>query len=105
MEGRLFCSSTRRLTLLCQVGRMRVVGAANQLVHVIVIVCCTCTPSADMVHSGLVPSSSKHRMQRVIATDGTTEPLTGVCVFFLRPNTSKPVSTANMVEVGDEYIK
>ena len=45
-------------------------------------------------------TSSKHRMQRVIATDGSTEPLTGVCVFFLRTNTSKPVTTANMVEVS-----
>ena len=50
-------------------------------------------------------TTSKHRMQRVIATDGSGEALTGVCVFFLRTNNSKPVTTANMVEVRKKVEK
>ena len=38
-------------------------------------------------------------MKRVTATDGTADPLTGVCVFFLRPNNTKPISSSNVAEV------
>lgn len=58
------------------------------------------TIAAEMARSGLVPSSSKATMKRVIATDGLGDPLKGTCVFFLRPNNSKPVTSANVAEVG-----
>ena len=54
---------------------------------------------ADMIHTGVGPSPSKTRMKRVTATDGTADPLTGVCVFFLRPNNTKPISSSNVAEV------
>lgn len=46
----------------------------------------------------MVPSPSKTRMKRVTATDGTGDALRGICVFFLRPNTTKPVTVANVSE-------
>lgn len=46
----------------------------------------------------MVPSPSKTRLKRVTATDGTGDALKGVCVFFIRPNTSKPVTVASISE-------
>ena len=51
-----------------------------------------------MVRTGIVPSPSKTRLKRVTATDGTRDALMGVCVFFLRPNATKPVTVANVSE-------
>lgn len=51
-----------------------------------------------MVRWGIVPSSSKTRMKRVLATDGTKDGLTGVCIFFLRPRHSKAITSANISE-------
>ena len=47
---------------------------------------------------GIVPTSSKSRMKRVVATDGTKEGLTGVCIFFLRPRNQRAVTSANITE-------
>lgn len=63
------------------------------------ILLCLTNFVAEMIHSGVGPSPSKTRMKRVTATDGTTDPLTGVCVFFLRPNNTKPISSSNVAEV------
>ena len=41
-------------------------------------------------------------MKRVIATDGNSEPLIGTCVFFLRPNNLKQLSTSNMADVRED---
>ena len=66
--------------------------------------CCFCLCADENIQSGVAPTPSKHRMKRVLATDGWSQPLTGVCLFFLRPNTAKPVSTSNMVEVHMHYF-
>lgn len=47
---------------------------------------------------GVVPSSSKSRMKRVIATDGTKDGLTGICIFFLRPRNLKAITSANIAD-------
>ena len=54
--------------------------------------------TAEMLRTGIVPSPSKTRMKRVTATDGTGDALRGVCVFFLRPNPTKPVTVASISE-------
>ena len=51
-----------------------------------------------MLRTGIVPSPSKSRVRRVLATDGRGDPLKGVCVFFIRPNNTKPVTQANIAE-------
>ena len=51
-----------------------------------------------MLRTGVVPSPSKTRMKRVTATDGAGDALKGVCVFFLRPNPTKPVTVASVAE-------
>ncbi len=63
-------------------------------VYIIIYVCMI----EDMVRTGVVPSSSKSRILRVIATDGTGDGLTGICIFFLRPHNTKPITTANIAE-------
>lgn len=52
----------------------------------------------EMVRWGVVPSSSKSRMKRVIATDGTKDGLTGICIFFLRPRNVKAITSANIAD-------
>ena len=52
-----------------------------------------------MLLIGVGPSPSKTRMKRVTLTDGSGDRLVGICVFFLRPNNTKQVTTANMAEV------
>lgn len=54
-----------------------------------------------MVRWGVVPSSSKARMKRVIATDGTKDGLTGICVFFIRPRNARAITSAN---IADELL-
>lgn len=54
--------------------------------------------TGDMVRCGIVPSSSKTRMKRVIATDGTKDGLTGICVFFIRPRNTKAITTSNIAD-------
>lgn len=54
--------------------------------------------TAEMLRTGVVPSPSKTRMKRVTATDGNGDGLRGVCVFFLRPNSTKTVTVANVSE-------
>lgn len=51
-----------------------------------------------MVRWGVVPSSSKSRMKRVVATDGTRDGLTGLCIFFLRPRNVKAITASNISE-------
>lgn len=53
-----------------------------------------------MLQLGIGPSTSKERIKRILATDGTTEPIEGPCVFFLRPNIKKQVTTANIADVS-----
>ena len=55
---------------------------------------------AEMKQNGLVPSPSKALEKRVTVTDGTQYPLTGTCIYFIRPNNTKPISTSNIVEVS-----
>ena len=55
----------------------------------------------EMVRWGVVPSSSKTRMKRVIATDGTKDGLTGICIFFIRPRNSRSITSAN---IADELL-
>lgn len=52
-----------------------------------------------MQQIGVVPSPSKSKMKRVLVTDGSEDALVGICVFFLRPNTAKPLTSANIAEV------
>ena len=52
----------------------------------------------EMVRWGIVPSSSKSRMKRVIATDGTRDGLTGICIFFIRPRNTKAITSANIAD-------
>lgn len=47
---------------------------------------------------GIAPSSSKTRMKRVIATDGTKEGFIGICIFFIRPRNTKAISSANIAD-------
>lgn len=54
--------------------------------------------AGEMVRWGLVPSSSKSRMKRVLVTDGTKDELIGLCVFFLRPRNLKAITSANISE-------
>lgn len=51
-----------------------------------------------MVRWGIVPSSSKARMKRVIATDGTKDGFTGICIFFIRPRNTKAITSANIAD-------
>ena len=51
-----------------------------------------------MLRTGVVPSPSKSRMKRVTATDGSSDGLRGLCVFFLRPNNVKAITLANITE-------
>ena len=44
------------------------------------------------------PKGSK--VQRLFSTDGTKEPLTGKCLYFIRPNNTVEVTAKNIVEVG-----
>lgn len=37
-------------------------------------------------------------------TDGTEFPLTGTCIYFVRPNTTKPVSTSNIMDVSEALL-
>ena len=60
--------------------------------------------TGDMLQTGIAPTPSKHRMRRVLATDGSRDPLNGVCIFFLRPNATKPISTSNIAEVSCLYV-
>ena len=53
---------------------------------------------------GVAQAPNQQRPKRVLATDGTKEPLQGICIFFVRPNNSKPVSTANMVDVSASVL-
>lgn len=53
-----------------------------------------------MQQIGLNPTPSKVQSKRVTLTNGTEFPLTGLCVYFVRPNNSKAVSTSNIVEVS-----
>lgn len=55
----------------------------------------------DMVRCGIVPSSSKSRMKRVIATDGTRDGFTGICIFFIRPRNVRAITSAN---IADELL-
>ena len=93
MDGKQYCFTTKRQRRQYQVCTDIVRCERDLLV----------SPAAEAQAAVAASTTSKHRMQRVIATDGSAEPLTGVCVFFLRTNNSKPVTTANMVEVR-EYI-
>ena len=61
---------------------------------------CVWLRAADMKQSGLVPSPSKALEKRVRVTDGSDYPLTGICTYFVRPNNSRPVTNANIVEVN-----
>lgn len=94
MEGKLYYSFTKMQIPLLQVCvQLHIVHMLPSL-HLCVI------EEEAALHSGnLVPAPSKHRMKRVLATDGYGDPLNGICIFFLRPNNSKQVSTSNMVEV------
>lgn len=67
-------------------------GAGYMLVTIYLIL------TAEMLRTGVVPSPSKTRMKRVTATDGTGDALKGVCIFFLRPSPTKPVTVANVAE-------
>ena len=60
----------------------------------------TCSTVAEMQQIGLVPTPSKAQGKRVTVTDGTEFPLTGLCIYFIRPNNAKPISTANIVDVS-----
>ena len=53
-----------------------------------------------MIQCGVGPSASKERMKRVLATDGTKEPMEGSCVFLLRPNTKKQINASNIADVS-----
>ena len=53
-----------------------------------------------MQQIGLVPTPSKALGKRVIVTDGTEFPLTGMCIYFVRPSNAKPISTANISDVN-----
>ena len=56
--------------------------------------------AAEMQQIGLNPTPSKVQNKRVILTNGTEFALTGTCVYFVRPNNSKAVSSSNIVEVN-----
>ena len=52
-----------------------------------------------MLQFGVSQSLGKERVKRVLATDGSTDPIDGPCVFFLRPNIRKAISTSNISDV------
>jgi len=56
------------------------------------------------------PSSASRQSQgeRLWVTDGTKEAYTGTCLFFIRLNTNKPITMANIHQVrrgmyGEKY--
>ena len=51
-----------------------------------------------MIRTGVMPSSSKTQLKRVIVTDGTADGLTGICIFFIRPHCNKAISANNIAE-------
>lgn len=87
VAGKLSCSITKMLRLQFQVNNF----LKNELFTDLIF-------PGEMVRWGIVPSSSKTRMKRVLATDGTKDGLTGVCIFFLRPRHSKAITSANISE-------
>ena len=58
----------------------------------------TATASSDKGQ----PSSASRQSQgeRLWVTDGTKEAYTGTCLFFIRLNTNKPITMANIHQVG-----
>ena len=52
-----------------------------------------------MLQFGVSQSVGKERVKRVLATDGSTDPIDGPCVFFLRPNFRKGITTSNISDV------
>lgn len=56
--------------------------------------------SVELQQVGLAPNQSKTFERRVTVTDGTEFPLTGMCVYFVRPNNIRPLSTSNIAEVS-----
>lgn len=53
-----------------------------------------------MQQVGIVPTPSKALEKRVTVTDGTEFPLTGMCIYFVRPSNTKPISTSNISDVS-----
>ena len=97
MEGGRYSSTIRRRTHLSQVSIKAYLPKTSSIassMSVNLLFLCT----AEMVWTGIVPSPSKARMKRVTATDGSGDALKGVCVFFLRPNPTKPVTVASISE-------
>ena len=87
MEGKQFCSFIKKQTRQYQV---------NTCIHVMLLLLLI----GEMVQAGINQSLSKERVKRVLATDGSTDPIEGPCVFFLRPNIRKAVTTANVTDVS-----
>lgn len=54
---------------------------------------------AKLLQGGVPPVLSKSYIKRLTVTDGLGDPLKGICVFFVRPNNIKQVSTSSIVEV------
>lgn len=52
------------------------------------------------------PSSASQRSQgeRLWVTDGTKEAYTGTCLFFIRLNTNKPITMANIHQVRQDML-
>ena len=53
-----------------------------------------------MQQVGLTQTPSKALGKRVTVTDGTEFPLTGMCIYFVRPSNTKPISTSNIADVS-----
>lgn len=87
MADKLFSSFIKK-----QKPQFQVSHAVSEMIVLIII----CFDVGEMVRWGIVPSSSKSRMKRVIATDGTKDGLTGICIFFIRPRNAKAVTSANI---------
>ena len=66
--------------------------------HILFLIPTPTPHTGEMIATGLLPSPGK-KVKRVTATDGSQDAFKGKCVFFLRPNNTKPVAQSNIAEM------
>ncbi|XP_065102327.2 dynein axonemal heavy chain 5 [Paramisgurnus dabryanus] len=74
-----------------QIERMEQFFAADGLPHLIMYY-----QETEPMEAGAASSVNRSKKPKVFVTEGTDVALTGICVFFTRSNTSKPITSENI---------
>ncbi|KAF5899802.1 dynein heavy chain 5, axonemal, partial [Clarias magur] len=74
-----------------QIDRMEQFFAADGLPHLMFYY-----QDTESAESAVVPPAVRSRKAKVFVTEGTDVALTGVCVFFTRASTTKPITAENI---------